>query len=106
MGRTQIEPRTFGQKLRAELTVRGMGVRTLARQINGENPERTRRALNKWIKDVHAPTRANRAVVTDALGMERGSLDPDDEEESDPVAALMLALRAFVRAELRQGASA
>lgn len=82
-----------------------MGVRTLARHIDPANPERARRALNKWLAGEHSPSRSSRHTVEDALGVERGTLDSDDEEESDPVADLLHALKAFVRAELRESAA-
>lgn len=92
---TTIHPRSFGEKLRAELERRSetathrVGARTVARLIVARNPgrdlEQTRRAVIRWLKGSD-PTQPNRDLVTDALGMERGSLDPDPDEEEDPVA--------------------
>lgn len=87
--------RTFAQKLQAELDRRTatsgkhQGARTVARLMVAKNPardlEQTRRAVRRWLNGT-VPTQANRDEVTDALGLERGSLDPDAEEE-DPLAA-------------------
>lgn len=81
---------TFAQKLRAELVARGMGVRTLARALDPDHIERQRRNVNKWLRGT-VPTQSSRDAVTDALGLERGSLD--DDEEDDPA---MRALRVHV----------
>lgn len=85
---------SFQTKLGVELEARNMGYRTLARLIDPDNVESARRAIRKWMKGVHTPTRASRDAVTDALGLERGALDPDDEEES-----LMRALMAGLQTE-------
>lgn len=73
---------SFQTKLAAELGERGMGYRTLAKLLDPENVETQRRTIRRWMKGVQAPTRASRDAVTDALGLERGVLDPDDEEDS------------------------
>mgnify|MGYP000630874426 CR=1 FL=1 len=88
---TTSQPQSFAQKLRAELDHRTTpgtpwGARTVARLVVAKSPardlEQTRRAVIRWLAGA-TPTQANRDEVTDALGMERGSLDPD--EEDDPV---------------------
>jgi hypothetical protein len=78
---------TFQTKLAAELGERGMGYRTLAKLIDADNVETHRRSIRRWMTGVQQPSRASRNAVTDALGLERGSLDPDDEE--DVMAPLM-----------------
>ena len=80
--------RTFADKLRSELERREMGVRTLARQIDPRNPERTRRSLNKWLAGEHEPSQASRDSVTDALDLERGALDPDERDEDLPLSRM------------------
>lgn len=95
MAPTTTSPRlTFADKLRSELDRRTAesgkqwGARTVARLMvdrsSTRDLEQTRRAVRRWLSGM-TPTQANRDEVTDALGLERGSLDPDAEEE-DPVA--------------------
>lgn len=79
---------TFQTKLAAELASRGMGYRTLAKLIDPENVESHRRTIRRWMKGAQQPNRASLDSVTDALGLERGSLDPDPDEE-DLLAPLM-----------------
>lgn len=102
MTTTTSERRTFADKLRTEIDRRHtpaapFGARTVARLIVNGNPGRdlepTRRAIVRWLKGAE-PTQANRDLVTDALGIERGSLDADADEEEDP--AMRQAYRLFV----------
>lgn len=58
-----------------------MGARTLAKLIDPTNVEQARKSVRRWLKGTTA-TRASRDTITDALGLERRSLDPDPEEES------------------------
>lgn len=104
-------PRTFAQKLRSELARRTaaagsqQGARTVARAMVAANPardlEQTRASVRRWLKGTHVPTQANRDEVTDALGMTRGSLDPDAEEE-DAEAMLEAILLRRVRQATRE----
>jgi hypothetical protein len=73
---------TFSDKLSAVLEERKMGNRTLAKLIDPDHVESARRSIRKWLSGQHQPNRASIDSVTDALGLERGALDPDDEEES------------------------
>jgi hypothetical protein len=73
---------TFSDKLSAVLEERNMSNRGLAKLIDPENVESARRTIRKWLKGQQTATRASRDNVTDVLGLERGALDPDDEEES------------------------
>lgn len=84
---------SFQEKLAAHLGAREMGFKTLARLIDPENVEQARRAVRRWAKGTHVPSQANRDAISDALGLERGSLDPDDEEESRMYAHLASQLR-------------
>lgn len=102
MTTTTSRRQTFADKLRAEIDRRHspqtpFGARTVARMIVTGNPGRdlepTRRAIVRWLKGAE-PTQANRDLVTDALDMERGSLDPDADEEEDP--AMRHAFHLFV----------
>lgn len=86
MTTTTPTPRSFAQKLRAELDGRKMSVRALARRIDAGNVEQARRTVHRWLNGT-TPTQPNRDLVTDVLGMERGSLDPDPDEEEDPAVA-------------------
>jgi hypothetical protein len=81
--------RTFGDKLRAEFDRRGMGARTLARELSsrhGGAVEDRRRAIIRWLQGA-TPLDRNRELVEDVLGLSRGELrGDDDDEEADPVA--------------------
>lgn len=78
-------------------------IRGLAREMaKGDlaRAETFKRSLFKWMAQGDpSPSLESRALVADALGVERSDLD-DDDEESDPMAALMGALRRVVQAEL------
>src|SRR5688500_10172956 len=94
----------FGRKVRGILDGRGQSIRSLARSMNPDNPEDAKRDLLRWFKaDGPVPGPRSRRRVETGLGVEAGTLD-DDDEESDPVAALMDALRAVVRAEVKSAA--
>lgn len=75
-----------------------MGVRTLAKLIAPLDVESQRKTVRRWLKGTK-PTRASRDRVTDALGLERGTLDPDDDEEEDVFAPLMRAVRSALADE-------
>jgi hypothetical protein len=87
-------PRTFAEKLSVVLKDRNMGHRTLARRIDPDNVETVRRSIYKWMTGQHTPTQASRDIVTDALGLEPGSLDPETDDDS-----LMRVLLAGLRQE-------
>jgi DNA-binding phage protein len=79
---------TFGARLKQHMEVelgRTNWRRSLAKQVaeqTGQNPENARRMLYKWIDEGVDPQPESRKAVTDALGLQAGALDPDDEEES------------------------
>lgn len=56
------------------------------------NVDRARRNLHRWLDEGITPGRASRLAVSMALGIEAQELDGDDDEESDPVTDLMVAL--------------
>jgi hypothetical protein len=85
---------SFSDKLTAELAARNMGRRTLAKLVAPDNVEQARRAIRRWADGTHKPSRANADSITDALGLERGALDSDDEE--DVMAPLMREIGAAV----------
>lgn len=78
-------------------------IRSLARKMAKGDQLRAdtfKRSLFKWMAPGEPnPSPASRALVADALGVKREELE-DDDEESDPVAVLMNALRRVVRDEL------
>lgn len=76
-------------------------MRALARRIQPDQPEVARRNLARWIGGYNKPTAANRNAVADALGVPRERFAADEDEEDDPVVALMAAIRRVVRDELR-----
>ena len=97
MGTTVPSRSSFGEKLRRELDQRGMSIRKLARTMNPSKPEQARRNLARWIGGYNEPSRVQLVAVCNALGV---PLETFDEEEDDPVMALMAAIRRVVRDEL------
>lgn len=87
MGETTTTPsRGFGEKLDAELVSRAIGRRTLARQLSEgrggrQSVDTLRRLLHKYLRGDVVPTPASRHEIEDALGLERDSLKPDDDED-------------------------
>jgi hypothetical protein len=72
--------------------------------MDPENIERARRNLIRWIHGEIEPGRRSRHDVAHALGIDPSELE-DDDEEADPVAGLVNAIRALVRAELQAAAA-
>lgn len=77
-------------------------IRGLAKQMAKGDPVKAatyKRALFKWMAPGDPqPTPASRAVVADALGLERSALS-DDDEESEPMSDndILVALRPLAR---------
>lgn len=94
---------SFAARVRIELQRQGLSIRGLARRIDPANVDRVRRNLHRWLDEEISPHRSSRREVATALGLDEHALDEDDEE-ADPVADLMSAIRRIVRAEV--GASA
>ena len=90
----------FGEKLRRELDQRGMSIRKLARTMNPNTPEQARRNLARWIGGYNQPSRIQLVALCEALGVPLETFADDDDEEADPVVALMAAIRRVVRDEL------
>lgn len=96
MGHTTTHPRSFGQKLRAELDRREWGVRTLARAMaNRDNtPARVdslRRQLKRYLSETApvTPTPGTRRAIEAAMELEDGALKADtDDDEEDVLEAL------------------
>ena len=88
-----VEKQTrFISRVRAEMQNQGLSVRGLARRMDPQNIDRARRNLHRWLDEGIRPGRTSRREVAVALGIEQAALEGDDDEESDPVAALMTAL--------------
>lgn len=80
-----------------------MSVRALARTWRPDaDVEVSRRSLNRYLHKGIVPGAEIRAELANALGIPADELEPsDDDEESDPVEALMASLRKVIRATLR-----
>lgn len=89
----------YRERLRSAIDRNQVSVRALARRMDSEQPERARRNLHNWLSGV-VPSPAHRAELAELLDDE-ALLEGEDDEESDPVALLMKALRRVVREELR-----
>lgn len=98
---TKTRRQEFARLFRAALQSDGIGVRTLARRLANGDPERfeiERRKLNKYLAAKAVPTETNRHRIEDELGLERDSLNVDDDEEDG---SLLVDLFALVRARRR-----
>jgi transcriptional regulator with XRE-family HTH domain len=83
----------FGEKLRTELERRDMSIRQFSRMLDPSKPEQARRSLAKWIAaGPPNPSKASRRLVAEALGLEPGHFDEDDEEEDPEMEMLVSAL--------------
>ncbi len=101
MADTTFPRRTkFGERVRGELDRQKLSVRKLARTLDPERPDVAKRNLARWIGGYNSPSRISRIAVAEALGMHPEALLEDDDEEADPLVALMNALRRVVRDEL------
>jgi transcriptional regulator with XRE-family HTH domain len=93
MATTDKTRSVFGEKLRGELARQDMSIRELARRLDPDNPQHTRRALHKWIAaDPPAPSKASRARVAGALGLDPAHFEEEDDEEDHQLARDLLAL--------------
>ena len=86
------KPTRFITRVRAEMFSQELSIRGLARRMDPQNVDRARRNLHRWLDEGIRPGRASRREVAAALGIEQAALEGDDDEESDPVSALMNAL--------------
>lgn len=95
---------SFGQKLSAALTARGMGAKTLAKAISrqhGGSVEDRRRAIIRWLQG-STPVQHNRHLVEDVLGLERDSLKDDEDDEEDSALMRDVSLEDVLRLHIRR----
>lgn len=93
----------FAPKLRSALEQKNVSVRALARMWRPDgDPETSRRSLNRYLNKGIVPSPQIRRELSEALGIEQDELEPTDEEETDPMAALLKCLRAVVRHSIRE----
>lgn len=71
--------------------------------MSPHNPEQMRRNLARWIGGYNQPSRIHMVALCEALGTPLETFE-DDDEEADPVVALMAAIRRVVRDELSREA--
>lgn len=86
---------SFAAKLDSALTERALGRRTLARKLSegrggAQSVDTLRRLLHKYLRGDVVPTTASRHEIEDALGCERDSLQPDDDEDGSRAVAFTL----------------
>ncbi len=91
----------FVRRVRGEMAAQSLSVRGLARRMDPQNVDRARRNLHRWLDEGITPHRASIAEIATALGLEADELSADDDEESDPMAALMIAIQRVVRHEVQ-----
>lgn len=82
------------------MAVQKLGVRGLARRMDPQNIDRARRNLHRWLDEGIRPNRSSRREVAAALTLPEDEFDSDDDEESDPMADLLRALRRVVQHEM------
>ena len=98
---TQIRRLRFAVELRAAIDDKGVSVRALSRKLNPRSPETARSNLMRWLRGAHVPSRTSRRAVAVALGLPADYFGADDDEEEDPVADLVKAIRRIVRDEVQ-----
>lgn len=76
------KPSWFAPKLKTELVRQDVSVRELARRLRPADTEGARRDLNRYLHNGIVPSAGRRAEIEEALGMESGSLDEDEEDPS------------------------
>jgi len=91
----QVRRLALGQRIKWARKSAGLSHDRLVEQLGRSN----RGHLIKIEKGTHVPGRELRDAIADACGVPRDLFADDDDEESDPVAALMVALRRVVRDE-------
>lgn len=77
--------------------------------MNGHDPEGMRRNISRWLTPTDSavtPSRASRAAVAVALGLDPNHFEDEDDEESELVLALVAAMRAVARQEIRKAQEA
>ena len=92
----KLRPGTSSHKLALLLEARDMGARSLAKLIAPHGVDDMRKNVRRWLTGT-TPNRASRDAITDALGVQRGAIEPDPEEES-----LNAALFREIRAQREQ----
>ena len=91
----------FASRLRAAMSEQRVSVRELARRVSASEHvsfETARTNLHRLMRAEHVPTRATRDSLTDALSLERGALDEDEEESLAAVPTNDLLAELFARA--------
>lgn len=102
MATAQAARKTFARRLRVAIDDRNVSIRSVARTLNPESPETARSNLMRWLRGAHRPSRTSRRAVAAALGLPADYFESDDDdEESDPVADLITAIRVIMRDEAR-----
>lgn len=95
---SQVRELTLGDRIKWARKSAGLSHDRLVEAIGRSN----RGHLIKIEKNTHVPGQDLRDAIADACNVARDLFDDDDDEESsDPVDALMQALRRVVREELR-----
>lgn len=89
---------SFSEKLQQAMAAQELGARTLARRLDPDNVEQTRRAVRRWLRGTTA-SRASRARLCVVLGLPEKSLDPDDDMELELLRELRETRARFERLE-------
>lgn len=93
----------FGRKLRFVLEREDVSARELGRRLRPDNHEVGRRTVARYLNGTVSPSRARRELIASVLGVQSAEF-ADEDEEGDPVEALMSSIRAIVRSAVREEA--
>lgn len=90
----------YGKRLRVALEETGTSIYRLSRNLNPHQPESARSNIQRYLAGRVLPGIESRYELAESLGRPELQSVPEDDEEPDPVADLMSALRAVVQSEL------
>lgn len=90
----------YGGNLRKALEETGTSVYRLARIINPAQPESTRSSIQRYLAGRVLPGIESRHELSEALGRPELLSVPDEDDERDPMVALMDAIRQITRSEI------
>lgn len=97
--RRQRQATEYGSRLRKALDETGTSIYRLARVVNPQAPESARSNIQRYLAGKVLPGAENRNELAAALERPELMYAPD-EEDRDPMAVFMDALRVVVREEL------
>lgn len=92
----------YGKRLRTALEETGTSIYRLSRNMNPQQPESARSNIQRYLAGRVLPGIESRHEIAEQLGRPELRSVPDDDEEADPVADLMSAIRRVVQSEMKE----